>query len=231
MAYRHQHLKDKGDKKMANIKSIESLRKAAETITEAEVLNIINNENVTEVSNREVLAVLIYQELKKALDTKETTLLLDCNYAESKFHNRTDKEKANGIEDTYLVDYFRLISNDSGKSLIQFYCQPDTGRDSCTFRMATSCAKLVREQFIALEEDLKFTIKRRPNGNPRWSERKAVSYVEVVDVTKAVVSILTSVEMQKLAEKAAKEEAKKKAKEEAKAKEKKTTKKTKKEDK
>ncbi len=169
------------------MKKLETLAKALETVDTKTLDAIIHNsENVdaSTLTENEKFSVLIFDELQKALKTKDSYLTLDANYAQSKFH---DSEQ-------YKVDYYRLVSNDTkNQSMIQFYVTANAKKASARFRLCTSCARVNREQFIALENELHFEIKRDKKTNrAKTSERKNISYDELVAVVKAVCAVLAN---------------------------------------
>lgn len=168
------------------MKTIENIKKAIEQ-NKVDFANIVNNSenvNIDDLSDNEKFSVAIFAELKKAIDTKDYALVLDCNYAQSKFH---DSEQ-------YKVDYYRLVSNDTkNASMIQFYVSANYAKASVYFRLCTSCAKMNREQFIALENELHFTIKyNKDRTRAKTSERTKVQYSELCDTVKAVCAVLAN---------------------------------------
>lgn len=168
------------------MKKLETLKTAAEKITIADLAAAINCADVeTEsLTENERFAVVLYTELAKALKTKDAALVLDCNYPQSKNH----------AAETYLVDYWRLISNNTrNQSMIQVYVHANAKRGSVSFHLCTSCAKVNREQFEALEDDLHFTVKRdKKTGRAKTSERKGLGYEELPSVVKAVCAVLAN---------------------------------------
>lgn len=158
------------------MKKLDTLRKELESITEAELDNIISNEAVKakDLSDFEKLSVLMYRELEKALRTKEHKLLLDCNYADSK----------NVQNQVLLVDYYRLAVNNS---MIQIYVRKNS------FRICTSASKANREHFKTLENELLFKTKYdKKTQRAKTTERINISYDDIVAVTKAVIAVLES---------------------------------------
>lgn len=196
---------------MANYKSIETLVKNLANVTEETLAGIIDNEmvDVSTLSDKEKFAVLVFAELAKALATKDHKLVMDCNYAASKFHNHEDED-----EDVYKVDYFRLVPlANVNSTLIQFYVTTDPKKGNVRFVLCTSCAKANREQFEALEDDLHFIVKRDKNtGRAKTSQRSNIGYEEVVDIVKNVCAVLANTDALKAAAKKAKDEAKEEAK-------------------
>lgn len=160
---------------MKTMKKLETLKKNLETVTDETLAAIIANEEVDldTLTAADKLAVLMYEELAKALKTKEHQLLLDCNYADS-------KNAQNGV---MLVDYYRLASHGS---MIQVYVKKNT------FSVCTSASKANREQFAALA-DLKFTTKYdKKTGRAKTTQRSGITYEELVPVIKSVIAVLES---------------------------------------
>ena len=188
-------------------KNLETIFAEAKEITNETIANIINNEVIDETSltEREKVSVLVYEDLAKALDTKDRKLVLDCNYAASKFHNHKDES-----QDQWLVDYYRLVPTANVNStLIQFYVSINFTNSAVTFRLCTSCAKMNRDQFEALQDELHFTTKwDKEHTRAKTSTRVGVSYDEIVDVVKAVCAVLASTKVEAEKAKANKERAK-----------------------
>lgn len=158
------------------MKKLDTLKKALESITNDELANIINNNNVDcdSLTDFEKLSVLMYAELAKALKTKEHELLLDCNFADSK----------NVKNDVLLVDYYRLAINNA---MIQIYVKKNY------FNVYTSASKANREQFAQLENDLHFVTKYdTKTKRAKTTHRDKISYDELVSVVKSVIAVLES---------------------------------------
>lgn len=167
------------------MKNLESIVKAIEQkkVNFAEIVNC-ENVSVDELSDNERFSVAIFAELAKAINTRDYTLVLDCNYSQSKFHD----------SETFKVDYYRLVSNDTkNASMIQFYVSANYAKRTCFFHLCTSCAKMNREQFVALENELHFRIKyNKDKTRAKTSERTRVQYNEVCEVVKAVCAVLAN---------------------------------------
>ena len=165
------------------MKNVSTLVKSLATVSDEALAQIINNENIAvdTLTENEKLAVLVFAELEKALKTKDSFLTLDCNYAQSK--NEIAK-----------VDYFRLVSNDTkNQSMIQFYCRANVKQSRVTFLLCTSCARVNREQFEALENELHFTVKRDKKTNrAKTTQRANIDYSELVNVVKSVCAVLAN---------------------------------------
>ena len=197
-------------------KNLETIFSEAKEITNETIANIINNDVIDETSltEREKVSILVYAELAKALDTKDRKLVLDCNYEASKFHNHKDES-----QDQWLVDYYRLVPTvNVNSTLIQFYVSVNFTKSTVTFRLCTSCAKMNRDQFEALQDELHFTVKwNKEHTRAKTSTRVGVSYDEIVDVVKAVCAVLASTKVEAEKAKANKEKAAAEKKEKAKA--------------
>lgn len=156
------------------MKKFETLKKALENITNDEISVIINNEDVDveTLSDFEKLSVLMYNEIAKSINSKKHTVLLDCNYADSK----------NVQNCIYAVDYYRIaVAN----SMIQIYAKRNS------FAICTSASKANREQFKTLENELHFVTKYDKKTNrAKTTQRNNISYDEIVDVIKNVIAVL-----------------------------------------
>ena len=175
---------------MANYKKLETLVKNFETLTDDILNEIVNNDevDVSTLSDREKFSCLVFAEMKKALETKSHELVLDCNYPQSKKHNKKDP-----ADDEWLVDYYRLVSKDTkNQSMIQFYVSANPKKGDCKFTLCTSCAKANLEQFLALRDDLHFEPLLDKSGKAKTTTRKGISYDELVDVVKAVCAVLAN---------------------------------------
>ena len=197
---------------MANYKKLENLVTDYETLTDELLEEIVHCDNidVTTLSPREKFACLVFQQMSRALATKSYHLLLDCNYPKSNKHNKSEKQLAKGQTPVWLVDYFRLVTNDDKqKSLVQIYVSTDPKKGTCNFTLCTSSAKDNLAQFEALCDELHFEPLGKTSGDgAKTSRRTNVGYDELVAVCKSVVAILNNTEK-------ARAEAKKKKDEEA----------------
>lgn len=158
------------------MKKYETLKKELETVSNEELQNIINNNDIIieSLTQFEKMSVLMFRELEKALRTKEHQLVLDCNYSNSKFAQNS----------ILKVDYYRLaIAN----SMIQIYVRQNS------FRICTSASKANREKFAQLENELQFKTKYdKKTKRAKTTERINISYDDIVNVTKSVIAILES---------------------------------------
>ena len=157
------------------MKKYETIKKLAETVTVDELKKIVNNENIDceTLEKKEILSVLAFDELRKALNTKECELVLDCNYAQSK-----------SKVETVLVYKYAVVN-----AMIQIYYKRDLH-----FSVATSASKVNREQLTAIKE-LSFTVQYRTDKATqkqiaKKTYRESISYDEIVNVVKQVKAIL-----------------------------------------
>lgn len=196
---------------MTNYKTLEDLMKAFETLTDDTIAEIVGNENISSKTlvESEKLSVLIFDELSKALTTEDRQLVLDCNFPKSKFHNRTAKQIENGLENEYLVNYFRLVSNNNSIPMLHIWPRNlNAAKGTCTFELHITAD--VAPILQANEEEFQFTIKRRPNGIIRDVYRSGVAYDEIVSVVNSLCALLATNAETKAVEKKEKEAAKKK---------------------
>lgn len=164
------------------MKKLDTLKKMLETLEENErnamLANIVDNDDVIidALSKSEMLSILMFAELEKALRTKEHRLILDCNYANSK-------------NDVLKVDYYRLaIAN----SMIQIYVKQNY------FNVYTSASKANREKFATLEDELQFVTKYDSKTHrAKTTHRDKISYDDIVSVIKQVIAILESTATEK----------------------------------
>lgn len=168
------------------MKKLETLKKTLETENINDILtDIIQCEDVDveALSEREKFATLIYNELARALNNKTNQLLLDCNYAQSKNH----------ISGQYLVTYFRYISRDTANdTMIQLYSHANAKKATCNFKVCFSCAKTVREQQKALEENQFEVLYNSKTKRAKTTQRLNIDYTEIVSVIKTVCAILAN---------------------------------------
>ena len=166
------------------MKKLDTLKKMLESITNEALAEIINNADVDieALTESEKLSVLMYAELAKAINSKKHTLLLDCNYADSK----------NTHNNILLVDYYRLaVAN----SMIQIYARKNS------FLICTSASKANREHFKLLESELHFITKYdKKTQRAKTTQRSNISYDDIVSVIKSVIAVLESTAQQCKAE-------------------------------
>lgn len=193
------------------MENLKNLMESFETLTEEKIDEIVGNENVdaSTLPDSEKLSVLLFSELEKALHTEDRKLILDCNYQKSKFHNRTPKQIARGLENEYLVNYFRLVSADKAIPMLHIWPKHlSASKCTCAFEIhiTSDVAPILEER----QGEFKFTIKRRLDGTIRDVYRSGVQYDELVEVINSLCALLTANAKAKAAEKEEKEKAKEK---------------------
>lgn len=168
------------------MKKLETLKKTLEAENLTSILtDIIQNDNVDAetLTDREKFATLIYAELAKALNNKTNQLLLDANYSQSKFHN----------SDTYKVDYYRYISTDtSNDTMVQIYTSANVKLTKCKFKICFSCAKTIRSQQKALEENNFIVLYNKTTGRAKTTQKTGIDYTEIVPTIKTACAILAN---------------------------------------
>ena len=160
------------------MKKYETLKKTLETTEENTLLimlsDIIKNDDIIAkaLTKNERMSVLVFNELQKALNNKKYSIIMNCNYSNSK-------------KSAYDMTYYNIaISN----RMIQIYYKAQKN----AFDICTSCAKCYREQFDKLEE-LNFHIKYDKNKRAKTTERKTISYDDITNVIKSLIAILENI--------------------------------------
>lgn len=167
-------------KAVENADAVELLRNH---LTLDEAIEYFESDDIIkeEIKRKQLLSMLVFDELKKALDKKDKfTLKLDANIEFSKMHNNCK----------YLVDYYSLLDSDN-KRVVQIYVT--TTKDNVFFRLCTSCRSDVRNTFEDNMTALQFEIMRDKKTNrAKTTQRCNVSYNEIVDVIKSVIAVLNN---------------------------------------
>ena len=157
------------------MKKLDTLKKMLENIDNVTLAEIIDNDAIIidALKDSEKMSVLIFNELAKSLNNKKYSIVLNCNYKDSK-------------KSTYDLTYYNIaIAN----RMIQVYYKNQKN----TFDICTSCAKCYREQFDKLEE-LQFKLKRNnKTQQAKTTYRLAISYDEIVSVIKSLIAILENI--------------------------------------
>lgn len=166
------------------MKKLETLRKELVNVSNDTLTAIVNcnDVDVANLTDNEKLAVLVFNEYKKALDNKLVTCVLDCNYSNSKLHNNEDE-----AENEFKVDYFRLI-DEHNDSLARCYIH--VSKSAVTTDIRFSAKKSVLAQAEKLEK-MQFEIFRyKATQKVRNVRRQSVAYDEFVQTAKNALSIL-----------------------------------------
>lgn len=181
------------------MKKLATLEKTLATVTNEEIKELVNCDavNTEYLTENEKLAVLVYSEIKKAIDNKDIELLLDCNYEKSQFHKN----------DTYLVDYYRLIDRTTRQSIIQMYFKCKKHRDaeksteektvysidSVNFLYCFSVKEVYRPTFAENYDTLNVDmIINKKTNKYKHSQRNNIDYNDTVAVAKLILSVLNN---------------------------------------
>jgi len=137
--------------------------------------SIIANDDIilNSLTEKEKFAVLLFRELKKAIDNDKFEIVLDCNYARSKFS-------------VLKVDYYRVIDKITQTSYVQVYTRLSSNQ--ANFRLCTSCKEIYIEQL----QSLGFVVKRDKTGRAKTSEKLNISYDNIVKTIQDVLNVFTS---------------------------------------
>lgn len=196
------------------MKNLEILKNEFDLATDAtfqEILGDNEHIDVTTLTNNEKWCMIVYRELAEALKGKNRELVLDANYERSRMHNKTEAQLAKGQCNQWLVDYFRVVSDDR-KSLMGVYTK-DVRYDKGTiaFAVSTSSKELTRNQIAAMEDDLHFIIEYKKDGTPKAPHKERISYEGLPEVVQTICAILESTEAELQRRRDEKKTAKKKA--------------------
>lgn len=160
------------------MKKLETIIKSLETVNNDTLKNIVNNANINieALTKRDKLAILIINEIAKAVDSATRLVVFDCNYKYSK-----NVQKKN-----YLVDYASVIcSDDETKRAIQIYFKSNSKLDTAYFDFCTSCKKTCKENLLALATD-----EMKVTSNDKTTVFKHVTYENADKVIKQIIAII-----------------------------------------
>ena len=167
------------------MKTMNTLIKNVETMTEDTLYNVIECTHVdfNKLTRKEKQSFLALNEVKKAIDGKKYTLVFDCDFETSKFHNKADES-----ENQYLVDYACVVSNtDINTRLLQIYAT--SIGDTTYFRICTTCKKALREANFLESFGFKTRYDKK-TGRAKTTERKNIEYDTLVLAIKNVLATL-----------------------------------------
>ena len=170
------------------MKKLETLRKEATTVS-ADILDTIVNckdIDVNLLTDNQKLAVLVFSEYAKSMKSnKLVSLVLDCNYSNSKLHAKGQ----------YLVDYFRII-DEHNDCLARCYIHASVSKKSDSAKVTTdirfSCKKAVLAQTDALEKAQFEIFRYKATGKVRNVRKQAVDYNDFVQTAKDALAILSN---------------------------------------
>ena len=159
------------------------LLKESQSVTIDELLAIANCKRMTKdiytsrdmLTAHEIVSLLAFRELEKALRTDEYQLILDCNYANSK------------SDDVRLF----LYRYDIESAHMQIYAK--VKKESIAFDICTSCKAEHRNAFAKRVDTMKFVTQYDKAHNAKTSVRKQVAYDELVDVIKSLIAMFYEV--------------------------------------
>lgn len=165
------------------MKTAIELLKESQSITIDELLTIANCKRMTKdiytsrdmLKAHEIVSLLAFRELEKALKTDDYQLILDCNYANSK------------SDDVRLF----LYRYDIESAHVQIYAK--VKKESIAFDVCTSCKAEHRNAFAERVDTLKFVTQYDKAHNAKTSVRKQVAYDELVDVIKSLIAMFYEV--------------------------------------
>lgn len=168
------------------MKKYETLKKELQTVTIDELKNIAkhnSNLNYDAIMNDDFskLCLLFYRELKKAVDSKESSLELNCNYAKRRY------------KDSDIIDVYDFAINSNN---IQIYMKK---------RCCAICTTKKSAFAEALENsDLKFIAALKK------THKESIAFDDVCNILKQVIAIVkltdsTQLELKKQSEAEAEE--------------------------
>lgn len=165
------------------MKTAIELLKESQSITIDELLAIADCKRMTKdvytsrdmLTAHEIVSLLAFRELEKALKTDDYQLILDCNYANSK------------SDDVRLF----LYRYDIESAHVQIYAK--VKKESIAFDVCTSCKAEHRNAFAERVDTMKFVTQYDKAHNAKTSVRKQVAYDELVDVIKSLIALFYEV--------------------------------------
>lgn len=172
------------------MKTIESIIKTADNITAEQLVKLINNENIDEtfaknLERAEVLSVIAFQEIEKAINTKsnKNRIVLDCNYENSHAKTAVVKIYKYDLQDCCIQVYFKHDSASKTK---------DT-KESFHFAIATTVkdcyAKVICEQ-LNFELETRKDTKNADKIVKKKTHNEHIAYTDVVNVIKQIEAIV-----------------------------------------
>ena len=170
------------------MKKLETLKKELANITTDELANIVNCTNVDceTLTDADKIAILVFNEYSKSMKSnKAVSLVLDCNYSNSKLHEKNQ----------YLVDYFR-ITDEHNDCLARCYIHTRHSKKDDTLAVTTdirfSCKKAVLAQTDALEKADFEVFRYKATQKVRNVRKQAVAYDDFVQTMKDALLILSN---------------------------------------
>lgn len=173
------------------MKSIESIIEKANSITTEQLVKLIDNANIDEtvaknLEHAEVLAVIAFQEIEKAINTKsnKNKIVLDCNYENSHAKTAVVKIYKYDLQDCCIQVYFKHDRASKTK---------DT-KESFHFAIATTVkdcyAKVICEQ-LNFEVETRKDAKNADKIVKKKTHNEHIAYADVVNVIKQIEAIVS----------------------------------------
>jgi hypothetical protein len=165
----------KREKESTKMKKYETIKKEAQTITIAELKEIAKNNdklNYEFIAEDEFskICLIFYRELKKAVDTKDAKLELNCNYA---------KRSSKASDDVISIYDFAINSNN-----IQIYIK----KRVCAIATTKKCA--FAEALANSELNFKAESKK--------THKESIAFDDLCNILKQVIAIVKLTDMQQL---------------------------------
>lgn len=158
------------------MKKFQTIKTAAAEIAKKDLENgfqIPESETATAFTENEILSLLMFQEIRKALTTKTTEVLLDCDYQKSR---SADKEMS--------ISYFRILSTD--KTFDSKLQLKRDGADRLHFNLSVKYLDKLPEV-----EGLKYSVKRDKNQRPK-NIRVQTTFDQLLDCYKTLTAVLAA---------------------------------------
>lgn len=179
------------------MKKFTTIIESAKSINDVDFLAMLSKDasfdgymNVSDVDTlreqrkmHDIISVLAFDEIRSAIACKTSTLVFDCNFAQSRFHNKKDAS-----ENEWKVDYSAIVSSDDVNTrMIQIYARKVSG-DTMFFDLYTSCKHSIVD--ASLLENVGYTTERDRNGRPTTSKMLHVPFENVPTIIKQTRAIL-----------------------------------------
>ena len=169
------------------MKNINTIIKNVEAMTEDTLYSVIEDTHVNfdELTRREKQSFLTLCEVKKAVENSKYSLVFDCDFETSKFH---DEKKQKDGSAQYLIDYACIVSKtDVNTRLLQIYT---TSTNTETyFRICTTCKEALRNAKVFESFGFKTRFDTK-TGRAKTTQRTNIAYTDIVSCIKNVLSIL-----------------------------------------
>lgn len=167
------------------MKTMNTLIKEVETMNADTLYSVIDDNHVDfdKLTRKEKQSFLALREIKKSVDGKKYSLVYDCDFETSKFHNKKDAS-----ENQYLIDYACVIANaDANTRILQIYAT--SIGDTTYFRICTTCKKALRDAQTL--ENIGYTTRYdKKTKRAKTSQKTNIVYNDIVKVIKETLAVL-----------------------------------------